>query len=251
MQKLLLHCGAKEVSYEDVCAVETPAMTATHVPIPHDFILNQTVEALLANNCHTEDWQYALNHQGAQMFAMARVVGSERTDHDQVIAVRNAHDKVYKASLVGGSRVFCCDNLAFSGEIQVGRKHTPGILEQLPDLIHEAASHVAGVSDLMEARVDKYKDVGVDQGAGEQYIVEMARRRILPDFNALLRCISAWDEPEHEEFQDWTAWRLFNAATQALKETGFPNPGRTMRLHRMVDQACGFGHDEDTIIVVN
>jgi hypothetical protein len=40
------------------------------------------------------------------------------------VGIRNSHDKTFPAGLVAGTKVFCCDNLAFSGEVQISRKHT-------------------------------------------------------------------------------------------------------------------------------
>ncbi len=31
----VFHCGAKPVSYEELCAVELPPMTASYRPVPH------------------------------------------------------------------------------------------------------------------------------------------------------------------------------------------------------------------------
>jgi hypothetical protein len=32
---LMLHVNAKGVDYDDLCQLDTPPATATHVPIPH------------------------------------------------------------------------------------------------------------------------------------------------------------------------------------------------------------------------
>jgi hypothetical protein len=43
---LMLHCGAKAVSREQVAAVPTPARTPTWVPIPHHRLLAGLQECL-------------------------------------------------------------------------------------------------------------------------------------------------------------------------------------------------------------
>jgi hypothetical protein len=43
---LMLHSGANPVSYDELRAVETPAPTESHVPIPHHEIVEQMRYAL-------------------------------------------------------------------------------------------------------------------------------------------------------------------------------------------------------------
>jgi len=52
-----------------------------------------------------------------------------------VLGIRNSHDKTFPASLVDGALVFVCDNLSFSGEIRVTRKHTRFIRRDLVTLV--------------------------------------------------------------------------------------------------------------------
>jgi hypothetical protein len=52
-----------------------------------------------------------------------------------VLGLRNSHDKRFPAGLVGGSAVFVCDNLAFSGEahdvVATGGIGTPQLMRSL------------------------------------------------------------------------------------------------------------------------
>src|ERR1041384_4160845 len=66
-----------------------------------------------------------------------------KADLASVLGVRNSYDRSLAVGLTLGSRVFCCDNLAFSGEVTMHRKHTLNVFRDLPDLIYRMLSQVA------------------------------------------------------------------------------------------------------------
>ena len=51
-------------------------------------------------------------------------MATTRTTSAFVVGVRNSHDKSFPAGLVIGASIFVCDNLSFSGEVKLARKHT-------------------------------------------------------------------------------------------------------------------------------
>ena len=58
-------------------------------------------------------------------FGLLEVANCQQTeDYAYVLGLRNSHDKRFPAGLAVGASVFVCDNLSFSGEIKIGRKHT-------------------------------------------------------------------------------------------------------------------------------
>jgi hypothetical protein len=73
-----------------------------------------------------------LFHDGARYIGLLEITnGSSYPDYSRVLGIRNSHDKRFPAGLVPGSQVMVCDNLAFSGDIQVAWKHTGMILNDL------------------------------------------------------------------------------------------------------------------------
>ena len=57
--------------------------------------------------------------------------------------IRNSHDKRFPAGMVLGSTVLVCDNLAFSGEIEISRRHTRYVMHDLPVLIDQAVEQLS------------------------------------------------------------------------------------------------------------
>ena len=68
-------------------------------------------------------------------------------DHCLALGIRSSYDRSLAVGLVAGSRVFCCDNLAFSGEVTMHRKHTVNVFRDLPDLIYRMLSQVAAMRE--------------------------------------------------------------------------------------------------------
>jgi len=74
-----------------------------------------------------------------------------------VVGVRNSHDQTYPAGLVAGTRVFVCDNLAFSGEVRISRKHTAHAMRDLHHLTARAVGNLGDKFYQLYRRMDAYK----------------------------------------------------------------------------------------------
>jgi hypothetical protein len=155
------------------------------------------------------------------------------------MGVRNSLDKKFPASLAFGSQVFVCDNLAFTGEITVARKHTTNIMRDLPNLITAAVSNTKEMQHNQEARFDCYKDVTLTDLKAHHLIIELVRRNAL-NTSRVKRVVDQWHEPNHD-FGGKTVWRLFNAVTEALKGSPLHDmPSRTIEMQSICDYSTGF-----------
>src|SRR4051794_1718053 len=111
---LCLHAGARKATLEDVHAIPCPDATATWQPVAHSRVLEHVRGTLETAGYAVTREQLALNRQGQQFFAvldLARPVGGDGAA--LAIGVRNSIDKSFPMGMVGGARVFVCDNLAF------------------------------------------------------------------------------------------------------------------------------------------
>jgi hypothetical protein len=154
--------------------------------------------------------------------------------------LRNSHIKWFAASLACGSGVFVCDNLAFSGEVTVGRKHTSQILDDLPTVIDTAVGQVIDLKGIMDKRYEAYKERLFAQWEAEHIILEMMRQGVI-NTGRVEKVVAEWDAPSHKSFQKTgdSAWRLFNAATESLKGLSMNELApRTTKLHTLIDQVA-------------
>ncbi|QYY35410.1 DUF932 domain-containing protein [Ruficoccus sp. ZRK36] len=236
---LLLHCGSHAVSRCDLAQIKTPRATSTWRPIPHIRLLQVVERALLEQGFTVAGQAHGLTHDNARYFGLlevdAPVSGLEYT---YVVGVRNSHDQRFSAGVVAGSQVLVCDNLSFSGEIQLARKHTPRILHDLPSLAKEAVSGLRHHWDRHDRRVDYYRRITLQDRTAHDLIVRAVDAGVMAN-STIPKVLQEWRQPRHEAFQPRTAWSLQNAFTEALKGNLNLLPTRTHRLHQLLDHALG------------
>lgn len=146
---LMMHRpGAKFATEEEVMAVPRPEFTSTWRPFSHGDVLEAVDRACVQRGLRVERREYGLGAKGSTMFAtwqvqmadVARLVpeiqGGGRT---LAIGIRNSVNKAMSVGLCAGDRVFVCDNLAFSSDIVVFRRHTGALSGGELRAISEAA----------------------------------------------------------------------------------------------------------------
>jgi hypothetical protein len=214
---LVLHCGGWEASRADLAAVPVPSETDSYVPVPYGRFVEEVELHVPRFGLTITEAHYALARDGMQMFGVLTCTnGQNHADYALAIGLRNSYDRSLSVGLVAGSRVFCCDNLAFSGEVETNRKHTINVFRDLPDLIYRMLSQVSSMRSRIHAEIAAMKGQELSPEMADHLMVEAVRRNVLPASN-LPKVIDAWERPAHEEFAPRTAWSLFNAFTEVSK----------------------------------
>ena len=101
-----------------------------------------------------------------------------------------------------------------------------------------------GVGRLMQLwghqgqRIDAYKNYRLRDKAAHDLVIRAVdvgacTNRMIP------QVLKEWREPSHPEFQDRTAWSLFNGFTEILKGNLPELPKRTEVLHGLFDAHVG------------
>jgi hypothetical protein len=184
-----------------------------------------------------------LTHDGARYFGLLQVAnGSNADDFGLVVGLRNSHDKSFPAALVLGASVFVCDNLSFSGEVKLARKHTAHIERDLPQLVERAVGLLSDLRNTQESRFATYQGHELSAGQAHDLVIQALDARVVP-VTKIPDVLTEWREPRHAEFREGrTAWRLFNAFTEILKGNLGELPRRTQALHGLMDAACGLAY---------
>src|SRR3954464_762380 len=158
MANLVLHCGASHVERRVVEKAITPAPSETWVPIPHHRLLDLVESTLSASGMTVANEAHALWSNGLRYFGLLEVTNGEpHEDYGLVIGLRNSHDKSFPAAIAMGSSVFVCDNLAFSAEVTIARRHTRFIERALPQIVHTAIGRLADRRGQQDQRIESYK----------------------------------------------------------------------------------------------
>jgi hypothetical protein len=236
---LMLHCGASAVDRQELSKVNLPAVTKSFCPINHDYFVDLVQDKLEDNGLRVISEAHGLTKEGSNYFGMFEVRGDkEHADYSTVIGMRNSHVKWFAASIAVGGGVFVCDNLAFSGEVVVGHKHTTNVMEYLPDRISCAMSNVIKLDTFQEERYVAYKERDFGDREAEFTMVELFRSGVL-NTRSLPKVVQQWDEPDHEEFNASNVWRFFNACTESFKGLDpYSLQRTTAKLHDSLDVMC-------------
>ena len=132
---------------------------------------------------------------GARYFGVL-CLRSPYGDYTDMLGLRNSHDKSLPIGIAFGSRVFVCDNLAFSADHVIRRKHTVRAKRELPallsDIIVPLKAQVA-----QNERLLTYQGAALNDGAVDQAIKQMYRREVI-GVQAISKVLDAYESPPHD-----------------------------------------------------
>ena len=156
-----------------------------------------------------------------------------------MLGLRNAHDKSFAASVCIGNQMMVCENLCFSSDVKLARRHTVNILRDLNTVLSSAVSRVTSDWVDMGKRIASYKESEISKEAASDLVVDLAEMGAFParsDYKA----IQEFRNPRHEEFKGGTLWTLYNGVTEHLKGGDLTKlPQRTMTTQSVFDRLAG------------
>lgn len=236
---LMLHAGAAVATLAEVANVKTPDATETWQPISHLDVINLVRGQLESRDMTIVNESYGLWRDGQRLFGMMELRnGHNEHDYSLVVGIRNSHDKSFPAGAVLGSRVFVCDNLAFSGEVRFSRKHTSQIKRDLPILVNAAVGKLIDARVGQAQRIEAYKQFELNDVIAHDVMIRSLDVGIAVA-TKMPQIVKEWRTPQYDDFKPRTAWSLFNAFTEALKGNLAQLPRRTQALHGLMDRVVG------------
>lgn len=237
---LFLHAGAQSATLQEVCAVEAPEPTETWHPVSYrDYlwaVRNELDRVGLA--IRSSEWGL-WGDEGERMFGVLSLDTGSDEEYTISLGIRASNDKSFSNHLVAGSHVFVCDNLAFSGAVEMRRKNTRYAMDELPGRIRAALGEVGDLWQAQDRRFEAYRAVDLSTRADVDHLLVQAYERGVMPITYLPRLLEEWAEPRHEEFAPRTGWSFFNAATEVLKASSpLALPERTQELHALMDDTA-------------
>ena len=195
-----------------------------HNPVPFADFIDMVDNSLDNQGMEILTEEFAIGNDHNRFFGMMEIglkSGDLIRDDDWSIflGLRGAHDYSVPRALAIGSRVMCCSNLCFHGNIGTfSTKQTTNILTRLPTIIESAVSLIPEVSEKQQLAFDGLRGHQLTQKGGDAALVEILRRGGIAG-SQLSRAVQEWDRPSHDEHAEggFTAWRLMNACTEAVK----------------------------------
>jgi len=231
---LVLHAGGCAVDIERVYEVATPAPVGDHFPLAHNILIDTVKNHFAETGLRIIGEQHALAAGGQRYFGLMQIQG-DSPDYDLVVGLRNTHDRSYAAGFCVGSGVFVCDNLAFSSEVKLARKHTRYIERDLPKLVSRGVAALVDHRKQQDQRLLAYKNTELGDKEAYATVIKLLKARAIVGQD-VQKVVAQWDNPTYEDFaQDRNVWRLFNAVTTAAKPGLAAVVGRTQALHGVCD----------------
>lgn len=238
---LILHAQGtargRIVGYDELAAVPTPPATASWYPVPHAEVLDTVRSAMTAAGYVERKVQLALNRDNARFFATLDLETPLGGGTSLAVGIRNSIDKTFPLGFAAGSRVFICDNLAFSAELLVKSRHTRFGQDRFAAAIGNSVNRLAGFAEAERGRIEWMQNATLTDGAAHDHIIGLLDRRIITA-TLLPAVLREYREPRHEEFAPRTNWSLFNAVTEILRDRAVRDPmrftGATMRLNELL-----------------
>jgi hypothetical protein len=204
----VLHKGGWVATKADVASVPVPEETDSYVPVPFSRFIEEVEFHVPRFGLTITEERFALARDGEQMFGVLTCTnGVAHSDYALAIGLRNSYDRSLSVGLIAGSHVMCCDNLGFSGEVGMQRKHTANVFRDLPDLIYRMLSGVSSLQSRIHAEIAEMKECELHVKSTDHFMVEAVRQNALPA-SQLPKVIDAWEKPRHEELAPRTAWSL-------------------------------------------
>ncbi len=249
---LILHRGARVVPLEELLGVKAPEATATWFPLSHGHVLNKVKDALGEAGFRVERASHALSRGDNRMFAVLDLASVLAAGVTLAVGVRNSTDKSLPIGFTAGSRVFVCDNLSFSSEVTIARKHTRFGGRRFIEALAKAVKGLTQFSAAEAERIARFRATGVPDMTAESLMLRAYERGIV-SHRLLPEVIKGWREPRHDEFRERTLWSLSNAFTGVLGGRMAGDPQRwarlTIRLSDLLSEAAGIKPAEGIALI--
>ena len=239
---LVLHRGAREVDIEELDRVPCPPPTETWFPVKHSVVLDRVSQTLTSAGFGIEAMQLSLARDNARFFGTLTLKNRLNDATCLAVGIRNSTDKSFPIGLVCGSRVFVCDNLAFSSEIVIARRHTRWGADRFNEAVSQAVLGLHEYQISAQQRIAQLQSWELSPLEAESLLLRsfeqgIVSSRVLPDV------IKEWRNPRHPEFAGRNAFSLLNCFTEVLKERQKSNPQeaalQTIHLQRLLNPPDG------------
>jgi hypothetical protein len=226
--RLSLCRGARPVTLDELAAVPTPEATRTWAPVPHVNVLAIAQRELRGAGYAIRRLQLGLSRGDQRLFATADLEYNLVEGVGLSIGIRSSIDRSLALGFCAGSRVHVCDNLAFSAELVVRRKHTTNGRFVFENEVAEAVTELTRYRSAESLRINVMRERPLNRLEALGLIAEGYRGGVI-SARQIDDVVDRWETVSEIAPQPPTAWRLYNAFTGALAAQSQSNPERFQR----------------------
>lgn len=214
--KLMVHAGAQRIDRAELFKLPLPEETDTFKPVAFHQLIDVVEEALAFRHIRITGEEFAVTPDGMKLFSVLQV----NADYEGVrfaIGLRTSNDKSMRLGIVSGYRVFCCDNLAFSGDFNpMLVKHSKKL--DLTESVAIAIDRIQRSWQPLRTAIDFKREHFLEEPEAKQMLYELFNEHKLPVSMMRTTHKEFFIEPSHQEFSEKTLWSFENAVTTAMKK---------------------------------
>lgn len=216
---LMLHVDASRVSLEDLEKLPMPEpMGDRHVPVHPAKWVKSLQRAVQAYDFEIKRMDLGANERKTRLFGTMDLALPEEfhADRGLTLGFRCSTDQSMANGLVGGQRVFVCDNLALSGDlILLRRKSTENL--QLALAFEQGLENFNLAGQVFNETIERAQEKNLSKTQSESLLWQLFRNKVMP--KKLMGPVEdAWTKkPEASGVRGDSLWDLHNAATFCLK----------------------------------
>ncbi len=235
---LMNHRGAREVDRTELLTIEPPPATQTWFPIAHRAVLDSVWTTLEGAGFQIRQSRLSLSHGDARFFGTLDLATPINDGVSLAVGIRNSTDQSFPIGFCCGQRVFVCDNLAFTSEIVVSKKHTRFGQERYLEGLARAVSSLDQYRQAAGQWIAELQAHELSDDAANSYLLQAYEREII-GIRLLPLVIETWRRPPRDEYRPRTAYSLFNCFTDVLgrtRQSTYPAEAAlaTMRLSKLL-----------------
>lgn len=231
----------RRVSENEVMAVPEPMFTKTWRPVAHRRVI-EALDAACGNmELVVQSKEYSVNQNGSRMFGVWHLDYGRSAERGLSLGFRNSIDKSMVVGIVSGTKVFVCDNLAFSGDYLTFHKHTSGLTDKR--LYDMAQGAVRGA-------IPKMLEFDGWQKALKEVAVSRQDRKLLT-YDAMTEKVFApgqffnFEDALHEElrliqYAQMSLWAFYGGVTRLMRNASlFQVADRSKKLNQLITKYVG------------
>lgn len=203
--------GTNTATELEIFDIPSVPFTRTHKPIHHRDVIAAIKYSVHAVGLDIIKAEYVVAAEGKKMFGVYDLSAG----HSELcwsIGIRNSMDKSLALGITGGTRVFVCENLSFTGDFVAFRRHTSGLdADELAFLAFRAMRTVVTQLKQFQQWHEGLRNYPLHETDMKILLVEIMTNSVIPPskfnrFNELYNAV-----------YDSSLWGFHEAVTDVLK----------------------------------
>ena len=223
--------GNNKVTEAEVIQVPAVPFTNSFHPVHHRYVLDAIRSGVVATGLEIVNTEYVLANNGNRMFGVWDLSGGN-DDLCWSIGIRNSMDKSMALGITAGTRVFVCENLAFSGEFVEFRKHTKGLVyDELEFMAYRAMKKMVSNLTKFQGWHEGLKTFSLTEWDAKMLLVQIMTDNIIPPSK-----FGRFNELYFGGLYDHTLWGFHETVTDVLRDSNLMSlPKKNKMLNGVLD----------------